>query len=181
VRRAPATILSALLACLASASAALAQAPSAEELRAQYDEVTLGGAWHFKSVPCVDGTVADVHPRLGQPGQHTFSAQDFRSSGVVVSVRLPRPTAFVTGVPLTSAGVTHYQGDFDNDIMAAERRGDRVQVCPMSFPTPTYDKTRHAYRCNPDRDPRGWTFRIYDYRQHAAYYGSQTQHGCGGA
>ena len=34
------------------------------------------GAWHYKSIPCVDTTVVAVTPRLGNPGVKTFSKQD---------------------------------------------------------------------------------------------------------
>jgi len=173
----------ALLGCASPARAqyAIAVPQTAAEARDEHDAITGGGAWRFKSVPCVDGVISGVTPRLGREGQTRFTAQDYQTSGVVTRVRLLRPTAFVAGVTLTSAGVTHYQGTEDNDVMAAEHPGDRVQVCLMSFPTPTYDATRRQYICDPDRDSRGWTFRIYDYRQHAAYYGSDTQHPCGGA
>ncbi len=176
-------LVMAFLACASPARAqyAVAVPQTAAAAREEHDAVTGGGAWRFKSVPCVDGIVSGVTPRLGREGQTRFTAQDYRTSGVVVRVRLLRPTAFVAGVPLTTAGVTHYQETEDNDIMAAERPGDRVQVCLMSFPTPTYDAARRQYICDPDRDGRGWTFRIYDYRQHAAYYGSNTEHYCGGA
>lgn len=172
----------ALLLALSVRARAEAQVlPTAAELRAQHDAITGGGPWRFAHVPCTEGTVQGVVPRLQTLNQHVFTAQDFRASGVIVTVRLAEPTAFVRGVPMRTASVTHYQDDFDNDIMAAERRGDRVQVCLMSFPTPTYIAAQKQYGCDPDKDPRGWRFRVYDYRQHAAYYGSSSEHDCGGA
>ncbi len=65
--------------------------------------------------------------------------------------------------------------------MRSERRGDRIQVCLLSFPLPRFDKATHQWICDPDADPRGWMFRVYEYRRHAAFYGPNTQHSCGGA
>ncbi len=148
----------------------------ASQASEEHDLVVRGGAWRYRSVPCVDGSVQQVSPRLGDARTQNFTHRDYELSGVAVSIRLARPTAFVLNVSRTHAGVTHYQGEADNDLMEAERPGDRVQVCLLSFPTP-----RANERCNPDKDPRGWEFRVYDYRQHAAYFGSETEHYCGGA
>jgi hypothetical protein len=129
------------------------------------------GVWHYRSVSCVDSTVSLVTPRLGTEGQTSFSAAEFEQTGVYVR--------FATGLgmqPLFSgqtASVTHYQGDA-NRVMSAERKGDRVQVCFLGGPAPT------KY-CNPDTDSRGRTYRIYDYRQRAQYWGTNSEHDCGGA
>ena len=69
--------------------------------------------------------------------------------------------------------VTHYQGSPENKTMQAERAGDKVQVCLVSVPAPTQ-------YCDPDKDPRGRIYRVYDYRQKTQYSGG-SQHGCGGA
>jgi hypothetical protein len=160
----------------------LAAVPStASGDRELHDEVVAGGPWHFKTVPCVDGIVDDVGPRLAHPGQRAFTAQDYQQSGVMVHVTLARPTAFLPATTRRDAGVVHYQGELDNDVMARERRGDRVQVCLMAFPTPSYDTATKRFICNPDRDTRGWTFRIYDYRRRVAFFGPDTEHACGGA
>jgi len=149
--------------------------------RTMHDWTVAGGPWHFRSVPCVDGTVTAVGPRLANPGQTRFTAQDYKNSGVEIEVRLARPTAFLPGMVRGTAAVVHYQDDYDNAFIGGEKRGDRVQVCLMGFPTPTYDAARKQYICNPDADPRGWWFRMYDYRRHKAFFGPDTEHGCGGA
>lgn len=177
-----AAIGAALLVVTSCAGSASAQTTTTDDSRSDHDEITGGGPWHFKSVPCVDGTVSMVGPRLvSSPNQHVFTAEQYRETGVVVMVRLAKPTAFISGVTRTTAGVTHYQGEFDDLFMSQERPGTRVQVCLIAFPTPRYDPQRHAYMCNPDADPRGWIFRVYDYARHGAYYGSESEHLCGGA
>jgi hypothetical protein len=130
------------------------------------------GPWHYRSISCVDTTVKTVTPRLGRAGQTTFSKRDFEQSGVQVSfnTRLGADPA----VPSTLVGVTHYQGDAANSIMIAEHPGDRVQVCFVQTPAPTKF-------CDPDADPRGRVYRVWDYKQKAQYAGLNSQHGCGGA
>lgn len=173
--------LVALGAAIAPPPALGQSAATAASDRELHDEVTTGGPWHFRSVPCVDGTVDDVGPRLGNPGQRVFTAEDYRRTGVSVHVRLARPTVFLSGTTHRDARVVHYQGEFDNGVMASERPGDRVQVCLMGFPTPTFDATRKRFMCDPDRDGRGWVFRIYDYRRRVSFFGPDSQHSCGGA
>ena len=58
--------------------------------------------------------------------------------------------------------------------MMAERAGDKVQVCFLGPPSPSLD-------CNPDKDRRERTYRVYDNRQQAPYSGWNSEHGCGGA
>jgi len=70
--------------------------------------------------------------------------------------------------------VTHYEFDDGNGLMMEERPGDKVQLCFLSGPLPNAT-------CNPDKDPRGRTYRVYDYKRHAAYDGWNDGHGCGGA
>jgi hypothetical protein len=65
--------------------------------------------------------------------------------------------------------------------MRTERVGDAVQICLTGFPLPRVDPKTHQVLCNPDADARGFEFRVYDYRQHAAYIGINSEHGCGGA
>jgi hypothetical protein len=139
---------------------------------ADSDPGYLPGPWHFKAISCVDTTVRSVTPRLESAGQTTFTAEDFKQSGVAV--------VFATGLgiqPLFSSGtasVVHYQDTTGNSIMAAERAGDRVQVCYLGGPAPTQ-------YCNPDKDDRGRNYRVYDYRQRAQYWGGNEEHDCGGA
>jgi hypothetical protein len=130
------------------------------------------GPWHYRSISCVDATVKTVTPRLGRAGQTSFSKSDFEQSGVEVAfnTRLGADPA----VPSALAGVTHYQGDVGNSVMMAEHPGDRVQVCIVQIPAPT------KY-CNPDTDPRGRVYRVWDYRQKAQYWGLNSEHDCGGA
>jgi len=136
------------------------------------DQGYLSGPWHYRAVSCVDTTVKAVTPRLESAGQTKFTAADFKQSGVDVT--------FATGLgaqPLFPNGVAegvHYQDGSDNDVMAAERPGDRVQVCFLGGPAPT------KY-CNPDRDSRGRNYRVWDYRQQRQYSGSNAEHDCGGA
>jgi hypothetical protein len=134
-----------------------------------------GGVWHFKSIPCVDTTVLSVTPRISV--SQTSTKQDFERSGVIVqfNARLGFGSLF----PEAHAGVTHYQGA-SNDIMMAEHPGDRVQVCFLGPPDPTWDSHGNL-TCDPDTDSRGRTYRVYDYRLRGAYAGMNSEHGCGGA
>ena len=135
------------------------------------DQEYTPGAWHYRSIPCVDTTVWLVEPRLTTYGQKTFTTRDFEQSGVDVEFN-----TFLGSDPANHmrAAITHYQNTAGNDIMMSERPGDRVQVCFLSRPGPTVS-------CNPDKDPRGRMFRVYDYRQHAQYAGMNSEHFCGGA
>lgn len=130
------------------------------------------GVWHYKSVPCVNTTVFSVRPRLQSVGQKTFSAADYEQSGVVVVLKTE--LGVDPARPGGHASVTHYQNLDGNDVMMSERQGDRVQVCFLGAPPPTQF-------CDPDRDPRGRMYRVYDYRQHASYSGWNSEHACGGA
>jgi len=138
---------------------------------AQVQDSYKGGPWHYRSIPCVETTVVSVTPRLGSVGQKTFSAQDFQMSGVSVTYKTTLGSD--PALPPSQVTVTHYQGSADNKTMQAERAGDKVQVCLVSVPPPT------DY-CDPDKDPRGRIYRVYDYRQKKQYSGG-SQHGCGGA
>jgi hypothetical protein len=136
------------------------------------DEQYVPGAWHYRSVACVDTTVRSVEPRLTTDGQKTFTAQDFEQSGVEVEFNTNLGSDPAN--PNMRAAVTHYQNTAGNNIMMRERAGDKVQVCFISRPAPT------TY-CDPDKDGRGRVFRVYDYRQHAQYSGMNSEHDCGGA
>ncbi|MDQ2858313.1 MAG: hypothetical protein M3R53_06635 [Candidatus Eremiobacteraeota bacterium] len=137
-----------------------------------------GGAWQAgKNVPCVDGFVTAVHSRLEEPA----SAHQTFDSGVVVEIRLPSSPKFLNGRSFRNAAVVHYDGDRTNKLMQSEKIGDKVQVCLVAFPTPTHDPQTGKVVCNPNIDPRGLVYRVYDYRHHAAYMGPDSQHSCGGA
>jgi hypothetical protein len=130
------------------------------------------GPWHYRSISCVDTTVKTVTPRLASAGQTSYSKKDFQQSGVEVAFNSHLgggPSA-----PSAFAGVTHYQDSAGNNVMMAEHPGDRVQVCLVQVPAPTQF-------CNPDTDPRGRVYRVWDYRQKAQYNGLNSEHDCGGA
>ncbi len=119
--------------------------------------------------------------RLGTAGQTTFTAGDFERSGVSVSIALPSKPRFLMNREFPSAGVLHYQDSAGNALMQRVRRGDSVQVCLVSFPVPTRDPKNGAVICDPDRDPRGYVFRVYSYRLQSAFLGPNSEHSCGGA
>jgi hypothetical protein len=130
------------------------------------------GPWSYRSIPCVDAMVKTVTPRLVSAGQKSYSTSDFQQSGVQVTfnTRLGADPA----MPSALAAVTHYQDTAGNGVMVAEHPGDRVQVCVVQIPAPTQ-------LCNPDADPRGRVYRVWDYRQKAQYAGMNSEHDCGGA
>jgi len=138
---------------------------------AQQDDPFKAGVWHYRSIPCVDTTVVSVTPRLGNPGQTKFTTQDFQQTGV--SVTFKTTLGSDPAMAPSQVTVTHYQGSADNKYMQGEHPGDKVQVCLVSVPPPTQ-------YCDPDKDPRGRIYRVYDYRQKVQYSGG-SQHGCGGA
>jgi len=142
-------------------------------LPARADDVPdyVPGPWHYRAISCVETTVISVTPRLGEPNQTSFSPADFKASGVAVT--------FATSLGIQPifpghASIVHYQGDGDNATMAAEHAGDKVQVCFLGGPAPTSS-------CDPDKDPRGRQYRVYDYRQKKQYWGFNAEHLCGGA
>ncbi len=138
-----------------------------------------GGAWHAgKFIPCADGMVTSVHSRLEESG--SSGPQRF-NSGVAVEIKLPTVPRFLNGQPFPTAAVVHYDGDHGNNVMESEKPGDKVQVCLVSFPTPTRDPQTGKAICDPNVDSRGMVYRVYDYRHHVAYIGPNSQHGCGGA
>ncbi len=145
---------------------------SASAVSAQGTPAYKPGPWHYRSVACVDTSVTKVVPRLGSVGQTTFTAADFRQSGVIVSFasRLGVDPLY----PQQHATVTHYQDMAGNAVMTAEHPGDRVQLCFLGGPAPT------AY-CDPDKDGRGRNYRVWDYEQRAQYAGMNDEHDCGGA
>jgi len=167
----------ALVAVLGGAAPAIAAelAQADDELR----ESMAGGAWHPGAyVACAEGIVAAVHARLEEPdagGKPSFE------SGVVVEMRLPSAPKLFNGHAFHSAAVVHYDHEPGNALMQSETPGSRVQVCLAGFPTPLHDPATGAVICDPNDDPRGFVFRVYDYRRRAAFMGPDSQHGCGGA
>jgi len=138
--------------------------------------------WPAKRLPCTDATVKVVQPRLGGTDKPaTYPKSDFDESGVEVIFTVPAGYRFFNSAYPIFASVTHYQGEKQNDVMASEKPGDKVQICLVGMPVPEYDAQSKAWICNPDDDARGYTFRVYDYKRHAAYVGMDFEHGCGGA
>jgi len=156
------------LALAVVASIAVSVSPAGAQNDIQY----LPGPWHFKSIPCVDTTVVIVTPRLGNEGQTTYPKQQFIDTGVAVwfNTTLGSDPADKP----SRAGVVHYQDSRGNNVMMAERKGDKVQVCFLGAPAPTSS-------CDPDKDSRGRTYRVYDYKQKQQYNGLNSEHDCGGA
>ncbi len=152
---------------------------------ADTDETTVrqmlaGGAWTpGPFVPCTTGKVTSVGPRLEIPAG-TPTAERF-GSGVEVEYALPSAPRWFNSQTFHAARVVHYDHERGNAIMSRERPGDRVQVCFVAFPTPLHEPSTGAVICNPNVDSRGFEYRVYDYRLHAAYAGPDSQHSCGGA
>jgi hypothetical protein len=138
---------------------------------AQDDPEYTPGAWHFRSVGCVDTTVRSVQPRLST-GNAKPTAEDFKMTGVGVAFNTHLGVDPLS--PNDFASVVHYQGSTGNPLMISERAGDKVQVCFLGPPPPT------KY-CDPDKDSRGRMYRVWDYQRKAQYWGGNSQHGCGGA
>jgi len=159
---------------LSAATAAWADAASDKEAA---DEMLAGGAWTAgPRVPCADGVVAGVHPRL----EEAASDVPF-SSGIVVEIKLPTKPRFLNGQAFGEASVVHYDQERGNGSMKLEKPGDRVHVCLVSFPTPSRDPKTGQVFCDPNTDPRGVVYRVYDYHRHFTYAGPDSQHSCGGA
>lgn len=142
-------------------------------------ETLAGGAWHAgKLVPCANGFVTSVHSRLVEApsgGAQTFG------SGVVVEMKLPTAPTFLNGQPFRTASVVHYDSERGNALMQAEKPGNRVQVCFIGFPTTSHDPHSGRVICDPNVDPRGMTYRVYDYKNRTTFMGPDSEHGCGGA
>lgn len=123
------------------------------------------------SASCVDTTVHSVEPRLtsGAPNER-YTHQEIVDSGpaVTFNTKLGQPNGVMW------AEVVHYGGEPGNDVMIAERPGDRVRVCFLGAP-------KRDEACNPSTDLRGRKFKVYDYRQKATYSGINSEHDCGGA
>jgi hypothetical protein len=165
-----------LAACVALGT--LAPAAALAQNDDDLHESLAGGAWHPGTyVACADGVVTAVHSRL----EETTSGKPSFESGVVVEMRLPSAPRFFNGYAFRTAEVVHYDHEPSNALMQSETPGTRVQVCLAGFPTPSHDPQTGAVICDPNDDPRGFVFRVYDYRRRAAFMGPNSQHGCGGA
>jgi len=173
VRISASGILALVLLCQTIAAADTASSDEQERMS------LMGGAWHAgRFVPCADGVVTSVHPRLDESGA---AASARFASGVGVDIKLPTVPRFLNGQPFPTADVVRYEGDRGNKLMESEKPGDKVQVCLVAFPTPTRDPQTGKVICDPNVDARGMVYRVYDYGRHAAYMGPDSQHSCGGA
>jgi hypothetical protein len=87
-----------ILVAIASCVVFLQTVPAAAEMTAAREEEAMtlaGGAWHpGKFVPCADGTVTDVEPRLDEPG---VTGPARFESGVATYVKLPTAPKFLNG------------------------------------------------------------------------------------
>ena len=113
-----------------------------------------GGRWSSSSHKCVETTVSDVGYRLSGD----------KTSGSAVS--------FHTALGSNGIAGYHARGQVTEDtdpLIAAERAGDKVQVCLVSIPAA-------GNGCNPKRDDQGRVYRVYDYRQKVAYAGYNSSH-----
>ena len=105
-------------------------------------------------VTCADTTIAKINDRYRKP---IGSNPDDLSEGMLIS--------FASGVTLVA---------YETSLIAkAETRGDRVQLCFLGH-------IRHTDGCRPDLDTRGRVYRVYDYRQRAAYTIMNSERPCGG-
>lgn len=128
------------------------------------------GVWHYRSIPCVNTTVRNVEPYFRVYG----TSEDYKS-GVIVLFNTD------LGVdPLFPKDYAKVVNRGPDPVMVAEHRGDRVQVCFLGVPAPR-QMPGTILGCNPDKDPRGRGYRVYDYRQQKSYAGWNSNHGCGGA
>ena len=59
-------------------------------------------------------------------------------------------------------------------VAVLEHPGDRVQLCYLGH-------VEGAQECHPATDDRGRLYRVYDYRLHAAWSATNSEHSCGGA
>jgi hypothetical protein len=142
--------------------------------------IASGGPWHGDAVLCAPGIVRMVGPRLVVSEKGPPTAADYHS-GVRVGIEIPSKPRWLANKTFAVAAVVHYQDAGGNALMQKARPGDPVQVCLVSFPVPTHIPETGAVMCDPNVDSRGFVFRVYAYRQHAAYVGPNSQHGCGGA
>jgi hypothetical protein len=103
-------------------------------------------------VRCVDTTFVKATDRFGS------SVQGPDANGMDV--------VFANHVSLVAYTVS--------TVVLRERAGDRVQLCFLGH-------IEGAHTCNPATDDRGRMYRVYDYRLHAAWSATNSQHMCGGA
>jgi hypothetical protein len=141
-----------LLAALFAALVCAAALPAGAQNAETRDEMQ--GAAFVLPVQCVDTSFVKLTDRFGQPIQG--SGRDANGMDV----------AFANHVTLVAYSVSA--------VALRERPGDRVQLCFLGH-------IEGAPGCKPATDDRGRLYRVYDYRLHAAWTTSNSQHMCGGA
>ena len=105
-------------------------------------------------VRCVDTRFVRLTDRFGQPVHGSGGT----ANGMSVT--------FANHVSLVAYSVSA--------VAIRERAGDSVQLCSLGHVEGTQG-------CNPAADDRGRLYRVYDYRLHAAWSATNSQHECGGA
>jgi hypothetical protein len=123
------------------------------------------------SLACVETTVVSVRARQysrDMNGKRVLTTAGF---GMVTFASYLGEENVLRDRPHATVTIAEQPGA---DVAAAERPEDRVRLCLLSMPV-------RQGRCDPEYDPRGREYRVWDYRQHAAYVGSTGGHDCGGA
>ena len=88
---------------------------------------------------------------------------------------IDRGSASFNAIPLTCNNSTiKHLPEFGNSVQRYAKIGDKIQACLLAIPA-------RSETCNPDVDPRGRLYYIYDYRLKGAWLESQGHHYCGGA
>jgi hypothetical protein len=141
-----------LSAAVCAALVCAAALPAAAQNAETRDEMR--GPAFAGPVRCVDTRFVTLTDRFGQP--ITGSGRDANGMDV----------AFANHVTLVAYSVSA--------VALRERPGDRVQLCYLGH-------VEGAPGCNPAADDRGRLYRVYDYRLHAAWTATNSQHVCGGA
>lgn len=126
------------------------------------------GPW--TSGDCVVTKIVDIGPRLDVP--HATPAQ-LREAIDHTGIHIDYATHRWDSRHWDAASVL-YQGEPALSVATKQHVGDAVQLCFISRP----EKTEY---CNPDQDPRGIVFRIYNYRLKSEFQAPNSQHSCGGA
>ncbi len=104
-------------------------------------------------VTCAGTAITKINDRHQKP---IGSNPDDLAEGMLIS--------FASGVALVA---------YETSLVAkAEKPGDRVQLCFLG-------QIQHAGQCRPEIDDRGRMYRIYDYRQRAAYTIINSERPCG--
>jgi hypothetical protein len=140
-----------LLAAVLAALVCAAALPAAAQNAETRDEMR--GPSFVGPVTCADTRIVTLTDRFGQP---IGSGRDANGMSVV----------FADHVTLVAYSVS--------TVVLRERVGDRVQLCYLGHVEGTQG-------CSPTTDDRGRLYRVYDFRLHAAWSATNSQHVCGGA